>query len=43
VTDSASGRELAEEGFADDVVIATEINPSAVTPILTGHAFTAAS
>jgi 2-phosphosulfolactate phosphatase len=41
VTDSGSGRELAERGFADDVAIATEINCSSVTPVLTGPAFTA--
>ena len=41
VTDSASGRELAEMGFADDIAIATEINSSSVTPVLTGQAFTA--
>jgi 2-phosphosulfolactate phosphatase len=43
VTDSASGRELAEGGFAGDVAIATEVNSCAVTPVLTGQAFTAAS
>jgi len=43
VTDSASGRELAGGGFAGDVAIATEINSCAVTPVLTGQAFTAAS
>lgn len=42
VADSASGRELAGKGFADDVVIATEINSSGVTPVLVGQAFTAA-
>jgi 2-phosphosulfolactate phosphatase len=43
VADSASGRELAEGGFADDVAIAAEVNSCAVTPVLTGQAFTAAS
>ena len=43
VTDSASGRELAEGGFADDVAIATEIDSCRVTPVVTGQAFTAAS
>lgn len=43
VTDSASGRELAGRGFADDVAIATEINSCRVTPVLVGQAFTAAS
>ena len=43
VTDSASGRELAEGGFADDVAIATEVNSCAVTPVLADQAFTAAS
>jgi 2-phosphosulfolactate phosphatase len=40
--DSASGRELAEGGFADDLAIATEINSCRVTPVLAGQAFTAA-
>jgi 2-phosphosulfolactate phosphatase len=43
VTNSASGRELAERGFADDVAIAIEINSCHVVPVLTNHAFTAAS
>jgi 2-phosphosulfolactate phosphatase len=43
VTDSASGRELAQGGFADDIAIATEANSCAVTPVITGRAFTAAS
>jgi 2-phosphosulfolactate phosphatase len=43
VTNSASGRELAERGFADDVAIAIEINTCHVVPVLTNHAFTAAS
>jgi 2-phosphosulfolactate phosphatase len=43
VTDSASGRELAERGFPDDVAIATEINSCRVVPLLTDHAFTATS
>ena len=42
VTDSASGRELAEGGFANDVAIATEIDSCRVTPVLAGQAFTAA-
>ena len=43
VTDSVSGRELAEGGFADDVAIATVVNSCAVTPVLADQAFTAAS
>jgi 2-phosphosulfolactate phosphatase len=43
VTDSASGRELAESGFADDVAIAIEINACRVVPVLTDQAFTAGS
>src|ERR1700677_319599 len=43
VTDSASGRELAESGFADDVAIAIEINTCHVVPVLTDHAFTSGS
>jgi 2-phosphosulfolactate phosphatase len=43
VTNSASGRELTEGGFADDVAIAIEINSCRVVPVLADHAFTAAS
>jgi 2-phosphosulfolactate phosphatase len=43
VTESASGRELAEGGFADDVAIATEVDSSRIVPVLTGRAFTAAT
>jgi 2-phosphosulfolactate phosphatase len=43
VTNSASGRELTERGFPDDVAIAIEINSCRVVPILTDHAFTATS
>jgi 2-phosphosulfolactate phosphatase len=43
VTDSASGRELTDGGFADDVAIAIEINSCRVVPVLADHAFTAAS
>ncbi len=43
VSDCASGRELAERGFADDVAIATEVNSCAVVPALTGQAFTDAA
>jgi 2-phosphosulfolactate phosphatase len=43
VTDSASGRELAERGFADDIAIAVETNSGRVVPVLTERAFTAAT
>jgi 2-phosphosulfolactate phosphatase len=43
VMSCASGTELTEGGFADDVAIATEINSCCVTPVLTGQAFTATS
>lgn len=42
VATSASGRELTDGGFADDVGIATELNACATVPVLTGGAFTAA-
>ncbi|MEE1664056.1 2-phosphosulfolactate phosphatase [Streptomyces sp. WAC07094] len=35
----SSGIELARSGFADDVVIATELNASAIVPVLTDGAF----
>jgi 2-phosphosulfolactate phosphatase len=41
VTNSASGRELTEDGFADDIAI--EIDSCRVVPILTDRAFTATS
>jgi 2-phosphosulfolactate phosphatase len=43
ITDSASGRELAGSGFADDVTISVEINSCSVVPVLTDLAFTAVS
>jgi 2-phosphosulfolactate phosphatase len=36
----SSGLELARGGFTDDVVIATELDASAVVPLLAGGAFT---
>lgn len=42
VTTSASGKELIEGGFADDVRIATERDTCDTVPILTDGAFTAA-
>jgi 2-phosphosulfolactate phosphatase len=38
----SSGRELCERGFARDVEIASELDVSAVVPVLEGNAFTAA-
>ncbi|MEV5983204.1 2-phosphosulfolactate phosphatase [Streptomyces sp. NPDC052114] len=42
VAASASGRELAAGGFAADVAVATELDASAVVPVLTDGAFAAA-
>ncbi|SDC91331.1 2-phosphosulfolactate phosphatase [Actinokineospora iranica] len=42
VRDCASGRELRAAGFADDVVIATEVDACAHVPVLVDGAFTAA-
>lgn len=41
VADCASGRELIEWGYADDVAVATELDACEVVPILTGGAFAA--
>jgi 2-phosphosulfolactate phosphatase len=41
-TDCASGRELTERGFADDVAIATEADSCHLIPVLTDRAFSAA-
>ncbi|MFE3545302.1 2-phosphosulfolactate phosphatase [Nocardia sp. NPDC059177] len=41
ITDSASGRELAAIGFADDVALATELDADQVAPVLVNGAFTA--
>ncbi|MEW2136518.1 2-phosphosulfolactate phosphatase [Streptomyces sp. NPDC005409] len=41
IADCASGRELIEWGYADDVAIATELDASEVVPVLTGGAFSA--
>ncbi len=38
--DCASGRELVDAGFADDVEIATEVDASRAVPVLDGLAFT---
>lgn len=43
VASSVSGRELIADGFADDVAIAAELDSSAVVPVLTGGAFSAAA
>ena len=43
VSHCASGRELIDHGFPDDIMIATEVNASSVVPVLTEGAFTAAS
>lgn len=40
--DCASGRELVEMGFADDVEVAAELDASDVVPLLVGEAFVAA-
>jgi 2-phosphosulfolactate phosphatase len=40
ITDCASGRELTESGYAEDVAIALETTDSTVVPILTAGAFT---
>lgn len=42
VTECASGRELIDAGFAEDVAVATEIDASTVVPVLRDGAFTAA-
>ncbi|MFC6012230.1 2-phosphosulfolactate phosphatase [Nocardia lasii] len=39
ITESASGRELAANGFADDVAIAVEVNADSTVPVLTDGAF----
>lgn len=43
VTACASGRELVDSGFAEDVAIATELDASTVVPVLTGGAFVPAA
>ncbi|GIF76365.1 2-phosphosulfolactate phosphatase [Asanoa siamensis] len=43
VVDSASGRELAAQGFAEDVAIAVETDASDAVPVLRDGAFTAAA
>ncbi|MEU2852401.1 2-phosphosulfolactate phosphatase [Streptomyces syringium] len=42
VATSASGRELIDDGYADDVAIATELDACSVVPVLTNGAFAAA-
>ncbi|RPF25574.1 2-phosphosulfolactate phosphatase [Streptomyces sp. Ag109_G2-6] len=42
VTGCASGRELVDLGYADDVAIATELNACKVIPVLTDGAFASA-
>ncbi|WP_280252031.1 hypothetical protein [Nocardia abscessus] len=39
IRDCASGRELADGGFAQDVAVATELDVSSVVPVLTEGAF----
>lgn len=39
IRDCASGRELIEGGFAQDVAVATELDRSEVVPVLTDGAF----
>ncbi|MEV0439324.1 2-phosphosulfolactate phosphatase [Streptomyces spectabilis] len=39
VADSASGRELADDGFAEDVAVATELDASSQVPVLRHGAF----
>lgn len=43
IRDCASGRELASIGFGDDVAIATEVDSSAVVPVLGGGYFSDAA
>jgi len=43
VTNCASGRELADGGFAADVAFAIEMNSCSVVPVIVDQAFTAAS
>ncbi|MGW6709254.1 2-phosphosulfolactate phosphatase, partial [Streptomyces sp. NPDC054956] len=43
VTGCASGRELADGGFAGDVAVATELDACGIVPLLTDGAFTAAA
>lgn len=42
ITDCASGRELASNGFAEDVAVAIEIDAGETVPLLVDGAFTAA-
>lgn len=39
----AGGRELAAKGYADDVVVASEVDASSVVPLLRGRSFRAAT
>jgi 2-phosphosulfolactate phosphatase len=43
VQDSASGRELSERGFGDDVALAVELDVSRCAPVLRERAFVDAS
>lgn len=43
LSDCASGRELTDRGYADDVEIAAEVDQSATIPLLCDHQFTDAS
>jgi hypothetical protein len=43
LSDSASGRELIDLGYADDVAIAAEVDHSVNVPLLHEHRFLAAS
>lgn len=40
VRSCASGRELVEQGFADDITVASDLDASAVTPVLRDGFFT---
>lgn len=42
LADCASGRELVDKQFADDVAVAAELDAATVVPVLTGGAFVAA-
>ena len=42
LTECASGRELAEDGFAAEIAVATEWNASSSVPVLVGESFRAA-
>ncbi|MFF4185438.1 2-phosphosulfolactate phosphatase [Streptomyces sp. NPDC001691] len=43
VTNCSSGRELVQEGFSDDVAVATELDAASVVPVLINGAFASSS